>query len=253
MIVIRLLPAKQFMLLPALFLLQANWIYGQDNQIWNEYMLNRPFSQSWNIEFAGTYSTVITGPKWRSLDAQVTPEYALSKYVDLMGALFIGYTLQNQSLSTFELREMLGTRIHLTPDKKILTRFLVRLENRNLQNIETGQWSSSNRSRLRVETITPLNMPTMYSGDKLWYMIFDAEAFIVLDQDVQERFANRLRLRYGFGYRFNYLTRLEFVYTLQQSKDALTEDFYTTDNIFRFRIKQYLRSGKSSKAEGVGN
>jgi hypothetical protein len=216
-------------------------------------MLNCPFARSWNIEFAGTYSTAITGAKWRSLDAQVTPEYALSNHVDLMGALFTGYTLQNQSLSTFELREMLGTRIHFTPDKRILTRFLIRLENRNLQNMETGHWTTSNRSRMRVETITPLNRPTMYSGDKLLYMILDAEAFMVLDQDVQERFANRLRFRYGFGYRFNYYTRLEFVYTLQQSKDALAEDFYTTDNIFRFRLKQYLRPHESSKAEGVGN
>lgn len=96
-------------------------------------------------------------------------------------------------------------------------------------------------------------MASKYSGDKLWYLIFDAEAFIVLDQDVKERFANRLRVRCGIGYRLSYNTRFEFVYTLQESKDVLGKGFYTTDHIFQFRLKQYLRPHKPSKAEGLGN
>jgi hypothetical protein len=34
----------------------------------------------------------------------------------------------------------------------------------------------------------------MFSGDKLWYSILDAEAFVVMDHDAEERFANRLRI-----------------------------------------------------------
>ena len=93
----------------------------------------------------------------------------------------------------------------------------------------------------------------MYSGDKLWYAIVDGESFIVLDQDVKERFANRFRLRTGIGYRVNYSFRLEFVYTLQQSKNTIGDDFNTSDNIFRFRIKQYLNRSKPSDVIGVGN
>ncbi len=55
----------------------------------------------------------------------------------------------------------------------------------------------------------------MFAGDKLWYSLLDAEAFIVMDQDVEERFANRFRIRTGIGYRINYGLRLEFMYTLQ--------------------------------------
>lgn len=222
-------------------------------QLWNEYMLNYPFANSYNIELAATYSTVLDPPKWRSFDLQLTPEYALSNHVDLMAAFFVGGTFQSQSLRTFEVREMLGTRIHFTPNKRILTRLLIRFEQRNLQDQETNEWDHSTRTRLRFETITPLNKPTMYSGDKLWYAIVDGESFIVLDQDVNERFANRFRLRAGIGYRINYSFRLEFVYTLQQSKNTIGDEFNTSDNIFRFRLKQYLNKSKPSPFQGTGN
>lgn len=216
-------------------------------------MLNLPFANVWNVEFAGTYSTVLGSPKWRALDFQVTPEYALSQNFDLNGALFISNTFQTQALTTFEYREMLGTRIHFTPNRRILTRLLIRLENRNVHDLEDDTWTRSNRARFRAETITPLNKPTMFAGDDLWYAILDAEAFLVMDQDVQERFANRFRLRAGIGYRLSYKFRFEFVYTLQGSRNVIGGDVETLDNAFRFRVKQFLNASKPTKAMGVGN
>ncbi|MBX2964398.1 MAG: DUF2490 domain-containing protein [Cyclobacteriaceae bacterium] len=226
---------------------------GQSNQTWIEYMLNFPFANSWNVELASTYATVMEQPKWRSFDIQVTPEYSISQHFDLMGALYFGETFQNKSITTMEVREMLGTRIHFTPNKRILTRLLIRLEQRNQRDQETMVWSHSTRSRLRAETVIPLNKPTMFAGDKLWYSVVDVEAFLIKDQDVQERFANRLRVRAGLGYRVSYALRLEFMYTLQQSKNTLDGDFFTSDNIFRFRIKQYLNKSAPHKDRGTGN
>jgi hypothetical protein len=238
-----------FLLFPSLANAQS-----ANEQVWFEYMLNYPFANSWNIELAGTYSTVLQEPKWRALDLQVTPEYAFSQHIDLMGAFLVAKTFQSQTLNTFEVREMLGTRIHFTPNRRVLTRLLVRFEQRNLQNQETSEWNQSMRGRIRAETIIPINKPTMFSGDQLWYSIIDAEAFVVMDQDVNERFANRLRFRTGIGYRISYGARLEFVYTLQRSRNTLEADFESTDNIFRFRIKQYLNKSKPSKTvSGVGN
>lgn len=226
---------------------------GQNSQVWFEYMLNYPFANSWNVEFASTYSTVMNQPKWRSLDFQVTPEYAITERIDVMAAFYVGKTYQNQSLSTSEIREMVGARFHFTPNKRILTRMLFRFEQRNQLQKETDQWSHSTRTRLRAETLTPINKPTMFSGDKLLYLILDAEAFIIHDKDIEERFANRFRFRSGLGYRVNYGLRVEFVYTLQESKNTIEDDFNTTDNIFRFRIKQYLNKAKPSKLVGPGN
>lgn len=228
-------------------------VHGQSKQIWGEYMLNYPFANSYNLEFAATYSTVLEQPKWRSFDIQLTPEYSINQHMDVMLAVFAGKTFQDHSLTTMEIREMIGARFHFTPNKRILTRLLVRFEQRNLQNLESDIWSHSTRSRVRAETITPLNKRTMFAGDKLLYLILDGEFFIIMDKDVEERFANRFRFRSGIGYRVNYGLRLEFVYTLQESKNTIGEKFSTSDNIFRFRIKQYLNKGKPSPVQGTGN
>ncbi len=247
---IRLLSTSIFILLSS-FVLKAQSV---NEQLWFEYMLNIPFANTWNVELASTYTTVMQEPKWRALDLQVTPEYSFSQHIDFMGAFLVANTFQSQTLNTFEVREMLGTRIHFTPNRRVLTRLLVRFEQRNLQDKETNEWYHSTRTRIRAETIIPINKPSMYGGDKLLYSIIDAEAFVVMDQDVNERFANRLRFRTGIGYRINYGLRLEFVYTLQRSRNVLEDDFLTTDNIFRFRVKQYLNKTKPSKTvSGVGN
>ncbi len=238
-----------FLLIPSFTNAQA-----VNEQLWFEYMLNYPFANSWNVELAGTYSTVLAEPKWRTFELQATPEYSFSANVDLLGAFLVANTFQSKSLTTLEVKEMLGTRIHFTPYRKILTRLLVRFEQRNLQDQETSEWDHGKRSRIRAEAIIPLNKPTMYSGDQLWYSMVDAEVFIVMDQDVNERFANRFRFRGGIGYRVNYGLRLEFVYTLQRSKNILEGAFDTTDHIFRFRVKQYLHKSKPSKSvSGGGN
>src|SRR5512137_2227052 len=107
-------------------------------QIWNEYMLNMPLSKKISMEAAVSYSTVIDQPKWRSFDFQLTPELAINKHVDVMAAVLLSSTFQSEALSTMEIREMIGARLHFTPDSRILTRLLVRLEQRNLRDRETG-------------------------------------------------------------------------------------------------------------------
>lgn len=241
-------------LFAAIFLLMACPTKGQtvNSQIWAEYMLNYPFANSWNVELAGTYSTLLESPRWQSLDIQVTPEYALSAHVDLQAALLYNRTHQYQSLSSTEVRAMIGTRIHLTPFSRVLTRLLLRLEQRNLYYTETDTHEQSYRGRIRLETVTPINRKTMFDGDKLWYAIADVEAFLPLEQ-VDERFANRFRIRVGPGFRLNYTWRFEFLYTLQASRNTIAGDFETTDNLFRFRVKHFLHKSKPAQVQGNGN
>lgn len=224
-----------------------------DEQMWFEYMLNYPFANTYNVEGAFTYSTTLSDPRWRAFDFQVTPEVSITRNIDLSTSLLGSSTFQNDTLQTFELRPAFGARFHFTQNKRIQTRLFVRFEQRHLKDLESGDWFKSNRTRARIETLIPINGSTMFSGDKLWYGILDAEWFFVLDNDVAERFANRFRMRAGIGYRLNYNLRFEFVFTNQQSKQAIGESFYSSDNIFRFRIKQYLRKTKPSTAVGTGN
>lgn len=93
----------------------------------------------------------------------------------------------------------------------------------------------------------------MFNKDKLWYGIADAEWFIVMDEDVDERFANRFRFRSGIGYRINYNIRLEVLYTYQESRNQYENATYTQDNIYRFRLRHFINKSNPSKALGVGN
>ncbi len=224
-----------------------------NNQAWIEYMLNYPFRNSFNVEFAPTYSKLFGSNEWHQLSLQVTPEWAVSYRLDLMGAAMISRTKQNDVRITDEVRGMLGARVHFTPNNRILTRLLVRFEHRNLQNIDDKTWGISNRTRIRAETVTPLNKKSMYAGDNLWYLIVDGEIFVVMEQNVQERYANRYRIRVGLGYRVSYGLRLEFMYNYQEARNTIDAPFTTQDALFRFRIKQYLHHAKPAKAEGPGD
>ena len=135
---------------------------------------------------------------------------------------------------------------------RVLSRLQVRFEQRNFKNLETNTWETVYRPRARAELLIPINKKS-YFEDKLWYGIADAEVLFAMDGDVQERFANRFRLRLGVGYRLNYTSRFEIVYMLQQSKNGIDESFESTDNVFRFRYKHFLRRSKPTKATGTGN
>jgi hypothetical protein len=220
-------------------------------QAWFEYMLNYPFAKKFNLENAFTYSTLIDKPRWWALDYAPTLEYALSPRIDLMVASTFSYTLQSEDYNSFEVRPMLGTKIHVTPHQRILLRILLRFEMRNIKNLDTKEWQTTFRPRSRAELLMPINKRSM-SADKLWYGLVDAELFFTIE-DVEERFANRFRLRAGLGYRANYGSRFEFIYTLQKSKNSIDDNFYTADNIFRFRYKHYLRKHKPTNSTGTGN
>ncbi len=244
--------STRFLLILVLFVTKSTSLNAQTNeQLWIEYMLNIPFANSFNVENAFTYSTLLGQPKWRAYDYNATLEYSISPNFDLVGSALISYTEQTESYNTLELRPMLGTRIYFTPNQRIQTRLLLRLEQRNFQNLETKEWDNVIRPRVRAEVVVPINQKS-YFENNLWYAIADAE-WIFVKTDVDERFANRFRLRAGLGYRLNYSFRFELLYMNQQSKNGIDEDFSSIDNIIRIRLKHYLRKSKPSKTAGVGN
>jgi len=222
-----------------------------NEQLWYEYMVNYPFANSFNLEQAFTYSTLLNTPRWRAYDYSAALEWSINQNVDLIGQAVVSYTNQTESYNTLELRPIVGTRLYFTPNKRIQTRLLIRLEQRNFQDLETKEWSQVVRPRVRGEMIIPINRKSIYE-DKLWYAVTDFE-WLYNIEDVEERFANRFRWRIGGGYRLTYNMRFEFLYMLQLSKNQIGEEFDTSDNIFRFRVKQYLRKTKPSSTGGVGN
>lgn len=222
-------------------------IHSQETneQIWLEYFLNYPFAKNFNLENSFAYSTILGNPKWRALDYGGQVEWSANNRIDLIGQVTLSYTNQNESNNTLEIRPVIGTRIHFTPNKRILTRLQFRLEQRNFQDLETKEWTHIYRPRIRGEIIIPISKKS-YSLDNLWYAINDYE-FLFSEDQLEERFANRFRARFGVGYRLNYNLRFEIIYMLQESKNEPDGTFDPSDHIFRFRFKHYLKKSKPSK------
>lgn len=230
---------------------QAAVAQSSDTQIWTEYMLNYSFANSFNLENAFVYSTNFNAPRWRSLDYTPTLDYSLLNWLDLSTAVTIAYTAQTENYNTLEIRPVVGTRIHITPNSRVLTRIYIRMEQRNFKNLETKEWDLAYRPRIRFESIIPLNRKSYYE-DKLWYGVADFELMYASD-DVKERFANRYRIRAGIGYRLNSSSRFEILYMNQRSRNGIDENFSTVDNIVRVRYRQYIRKHKKEQMTGGGN
>lgn len=224
-----------------------------NEQIWFEYMLNYPFANSWNLENAVTASTTTSSPKWRAYDYSATLERDITQHFQIVAQGVLSYTNQTDGYNTMEIRPVLGTRFYLTPSSRIQTKLLFRLEQRNIQDLDTKLWSQTWRPRARAEIIVPINQDSYYK-DNLWYALADVEwLFSNTDTDLKERFANRFRLRTGVGYRLSYSLRFEFIYMYQASRNGIDEAFTSSDNIFRVRIKHYLRKTKPSNSAGGTN
>ena len=223
-----------------------------NKQLWLEYMLEYPMANVFNLENAVTYSTLLGTPQWRALDYAPNLEYSLTTHIDLMLGCTFSYTWQTEDYNTLEIRPMVGTRIHFTPNRRVPIRFLARLEQRNFLNLETKEWDKTLRPRFRLESLIPLNAKDIFQN-KMYYIIADVEWLWKLQDDVNERFANRFRARVGLGYRLNYTWRFEIIYMLQFSREAISDDYSSTDNIFRVRLKHYINKAKPSKVVGVGN
>ena len=88
-----------------------------NEQLWFEYMINYAFANSYNLEGAFKYSTLLNTPRWQAFEFTPTLDYSLTAHVDISFATTIEYTDQTESVSTFEVRPVLGTRIHFTPHR----------------------------------------------------------------------------------------------------------------------------------------
>ena len=165
----------------------------------------------------------------------------LSPKFDLISEVPIGQTSQKEGVNSFEISPMVGARYHLSQNHKIDARFLLRYQVRNFHQIEADNWEVSNRTRLRAEVYWSINGPNLFT-DKLWYAFTDYEEFFVLDQQVEERYANLRRARLGIGYRLSYSHRFDLSYTMQSSRNEIGGDFSSIDNVIQLKYKWFLNA-----------
>lgn len=213
-------------------------------QLWLEYQVSYPFGNRYLLENTTTYQTLLKKDgKWRSFNISPTFEYTMLRWIDLVSEIGIGYTQQNEGSNSYEISPIVGARFHITQNKRVNTRILWRYQVRSFRQVEDEDWDVSNRTRIKAEAWITLNGPNLFT-DNLWYTFVDYEEFIVLDQQLDERYANRRRARIGVGYRLNYKHRFDLGYTMQSSRNEIEGDFISTDNVIQLKYKMYLNPAK---------
>jgi hypothetical protein len=212
----------------------------QKEQLWFDYQIDYPFANRYLIEAAASYQTLLSkNDKWRSLSLTTTFEALVFNFMDVTADVPLAYTLQKEGSNSFEIAPIVGLRFYITQSKRIDTRVLVRYQQRYFRQIEQNDWDVSNRTRLKAEAYICLNGPNLFTNN-LWYVALDYEEFIVLDQQLQERYANRRRAKIGLNYRWTYRHRFDASFTLQSSKDEIDGYFIATDNVIQLRYRLFL-------------
>ena len=209
-------------------------------QLWFDYQIDYPFANRYLFEAAASYQTLLAKEdKWRSLSMTTTFEALIFNFMDVTADVPFAYTLQKEGTSSFEIAPIVGLRFYITQSKRIDTRVLVRYQQRYFRQIEQDDWDVSNRTRLKAEAYICLNGPNLFTNN-LWYVALDYEEFIVLDQQLQERYANRRRAKIGLNYRWTYKHRFDVSFTLQSAKNEIDGYFIATDNVIQLRYRLFL-------------
>jgi hypothetical protein len=209
-------------------------------QLWVELQTSYPFANRYLLENTLTWQTLLSGGEtWTSLTMSPTFEMVLTPKIEFTFEAPLGWTRQNNTLSSSEISPITGFRFHITQGKRVDTRILTRVQSRNVHQIESDVWEHKGRFRLKGEAWISITGPNLFT-DKLLYAMVDYEEFIVVDEQVNERYANLRRARLGLGYRFNYQHRLDLIYTWQYSRNELGIPFDQTDSVIQLKYKLFF-------------
>jgi Protein of unknown function (DUF2490) len=223
-----------------------------DTQLWAEITLSwiksHQFTYGLDVEPKVLVWAPEGDPGWATLDLTPSIEYSHGLWLDVLGELLVGRTRQTDDLDSTELTPRIGMRLHLFsnlrneltkekhPKRRLVVKDLIRIEWRNLYYSTDKPDSSALRLRNRVEMSFAITRPRV-TDDGATYVLSDVEWFWS-DQDPDERYASKQRIRAGLGYRHGFAWRFEALYIWNRSRNTLDEGFTTADNIVDFRMKR---------------
>lgn len=223
-----------------------------NTQVWSEIRLDwiksHAVTFSLDVEPKTLVSKPADDPGWRTLDVTPSVEITHGRWIDVLGEMHVGWTKQTDDLSSTEVTPRIGLRLHILsnlenqlmkerqPRHRLVIRDLLRLEWRNLFYSTDRPDASTVRLRNRVELLFPITRPRITDNGAI-YLLTDGELFWQED-DIDERYASKERLRAGVGYRRSTAWRFEALYIADRSRDSAHSSFTTTDNIFDFTIRR---------------
>ncbi len=228
---------------------------GPSTQIWADLIAGKTKGERLYLQLDVEPKWQVTsGEEWRAFYLTPLVEHYPADWLDLEAAAAIGHTRQREGLDTFEITPRVGARSHLFArmathrpgipglehERLPLTRLgvstLVRLEWRNLfysdDTPDQHQW----RARLRLEGKLAVNHAKL-SEDRTLYASADAEYYLPLGDDVQERYVNKTRVRTGLGFRFSRATRLELLYIRDWNRSSSDATAAENSQALDLRVK----------------
>lgn len=220
-------------------------IFGQESetQKWVDYSLSYPFGSNYNLKYDAAYKTTTWQGEWRSIENSISIGRKLGPKITTNFSILIASNRQTDDYNTLEIRPSLGLKYHFSRKRRYILDLYTQFENRHIKNREEDTWTQTNRLRIRPELVVPITR-RLENESIIWYSVAEAEWFATL-KDQEERYANRFRTSLGLGYKFKEAWKFELIYVWQLSKNTIDEDFNTSSNIIRFRIKNSFQ--KSSK------
>ena len=207
------------------------------NHLWFDFYNFFPITEK--LEYGGDlgFRHAFSDFPWSRIYIRPTLAYRWKEKIRFLGGFKFAYTSQDILANTFEIRPWLGIKINWPKIRRFTFQHFLRLEQRFQFNTGSDSWASETRLRYRLGTRVPINHPTII--DKTFYLPLWAEFFRNARGDLTERFASKVRLTAGLGYRFDKKWRLEFEYTYQGSRSFRQDEFGGSDNLFHLKLRWY--------------
>lgn len=217
----------------------ASASYSQEDkrfeQLWLTGELIYPVKVGLLIKSKVGYRSVYnSGERWRAGNISGEIDYALLPTIDLIGSIRGLYSNQNDTLSRTELRSTIGLKIDLLRRGRFIIKDYVRYEWRQFfyNFSELNQGTSRLRNRVSLTFAINKKQPSIVHALNL---ILSYEAFIIRDDDLEDRFDNTRRIQAGLSYRFNENWRMDVSYFRQNSRNQIGEPFDTRQNILEVK------------------
>jgi hypothetical protein len=145
------------------------------------------------------------GPEWWALYATPLVEWYTLSWLDLTLETALGYIREFPGGNAVEVTPRAGFRLRLIHDKQLSIGLLTRIEHKSLHYLES-QNDDLDTSRFRLRSRLELRV-----GADPIYGLTDGEVFVSLGKEPSERFASKVRVRTGVGYKFSQATALELL------------------------------------------
>jgi hypothetical protein len=209
-----------------------------DNQVWIDYDSYRIPRE--DIQFMGDAGfRFLVGGGWEKYIVRPSIQKSINEWLNLFGGLGFFFTAQEGLSNTLEIRPWIGARVYWYWDTLSKIRFsnYFRIEDRFVINTQSSGTDNSVRFRNKIDARIPIS--DHYFSDKILYLMLSFEFFLDAGE-IDELYADNIRLGGGLGYKFNYNWRIEFYFYAFRSQDTATSGFTTTDQVWRLTLKHYI-------------